>query len=368
MQADFAADGALTAITTGGYTRLVAHNTNTSGRTLVDGCTTSPKNAQPVVNYSSATRVLCVTRECTRPPPENQVVVATDCYGPGLAGNNSMEWTTTVSSAAPGLFTAPIRRGLVFTRPVQEQRRLPAATAGEEESVWAAWDEHPGDTGTAAALSPFLLTPVPQSTLANTVWWLGGLLSAPGDGCNKPKKHSPIPCTAAYGFRSSKLSVPVVASFPPSSSSAAPASSSFLNAADTAKVGLVFLLNLDDFLSTELSLAADVNTATRTAGLTFGYQAYRLGGTGTAPLILRADVAAIESDARAALGYVANRHRTFFEPNVTSARTSVSGTGWYSRCGPGVGGCDTVATNATYASELEEIAFKYATRARAGCT
>ena len=64
--------------------------------------------------------------------------------------------------------------------------------------------------------------------------------------------------------------------------------------------------------------------------------------------VLRATVAAIASDPRAALGYAADRHPSYFEPSVASARTAVSGTGWYSRCGPGVGGCDTMATNATY--------------------
>ena len=35
-----------------------------------------------------------------------------------------------------------------------------------------------------------------------------------------------------------------------------------------------------------------------------------------------------------------------------------SGTGWYSHCGPAVGGCDLLDSNTTFAADLREIGFK----------
>jgi hypothetical protein len=115
-------------------------------------------------------------------------------------------------------------------------------------------------------------------------------------------------------------------------------------------------LNLDDFLSTELSLSS--TSSTTTSGVAFGYGAYRLGG-GSAPLVLRATITAVAADPRAALQAVVSQHPAFFEPAVAAARTIVSGTGWYSKCGPAVGGCDVMGSNQTLQAVLEEIGFKW---------
>ena len=94
--------------------------------------------------------------------------------------------------------------------------------------------------------------------------------------------------------------------------------------------------NLDDFLSNQLSITigsgADADTSVASSAVSFGYGGYRLGG-GSAPLVLRLDVTAIQADPRAALQATVGLHRSFFEPAVDAARTIASGTGWYSECG-----------------------------------
>ena len=117
----------------------------------------------------------------------------------------------------------------------------------------------------------------------------------------------------------------------------------------------MFALNLEDRLSTRLCLNTSFSRGVAGA-IGFTYGAYRLGN-GSAPLVFGADIAAVAADPRAALGFLAWRHPTLFEP--ASDVSNVSGTGWYSHCGPGVGGCDLMATNHTFAKELAEINFAW---------
>jgi hypothetical protein len=192
----------------------------------------------------------------------------------------------------------------------------------------------PADTTiTNTNFSNFLLATYPVSEIGTQTFWIGGLLTTPPDGCNGGTSFRP--CSGAYAFKGPILSVPVMATL------AKPQDS-----------GLVMALNLDDFLSTKLSLQTSQD------GWSWVYEQYRLGA-GSAPLVLRADLAAIPGDSRAAAGFVAQRHPKFFKPAVAAATTLASGTSWYSKCGPAVGGCDLMDSNQTFANELQEIAFKW---------
>ena len=327
LTARFTPNGTLDSISADGFERKAALR---NCQTVIDGCS-KLNGSESRVTINANTGALCVNWQCVL--PGEQIVDIKDCYEAGNASVNgsqsTLHWTSTLSSSSPDMFTVPIRRGFNFSRP----------NFHVSERVWAAWDSSP------ASDSTFLLTAIPQDAAPSFVWWLGGKLSTPGDSCNSGGhgKH----CEGAYAFEPNRLSVPLVATFP------APTHDN-----STEATGLVLALHLDDFLSTELSLTSTVDAAKSWASLAFGYRLYRLGGTSTAPLRLRADVAAVH-DPRAALGYVVRRHPTYFRPKVADARTLVSGTGWYSRCGPGVGGCDTMGTNATYAEALREIGFKW---------
>ena len=327
LTARFTGNGTLASISADGFERTAALS---SLQTIVDGCSLV-NGSENRVTINVTTGALCVNRACVL--PGEQIVDIKDCYEPSSTTANgsrsTLHWTSTLSSSSPDMFTVPIRRGFNFSRP----------TARVSERVWAAWDSAPTSDST------FLFATIPQDAAPSFVWWLGGKLTTPGDSCNS-KGHWGH-CKGAYAFEPNRLSVPLVATFPASTRDNS-----------TEASGLALALHLDDFLSTELSLTSAVDTNASWAGLAFGYHLYRLGGPSTAPLRLRADVAAV-ADARSALGYVVGRHPTYFHPTVAEARTTVSGTGWYSRCGPGVGGCDAMATNATYAEALREIGFKW---------
>ena len=151
----------------------------------------------------------------------------------------------------------------------------------------------------------FLLGAAPADAVGSQTFWLGGRLTTPADGCHKSGTH----CSGAYAFSGPVMSVPAVALLSPS--------------ADT---GILMSLDLDYFLSTQLSLSTNVSSSS--LGLSFGYQQYRLGA-GSAPLVLTMDIVAIAADPRAALGAVVARHPTYFNPAVPAANTLTSGTGWY---------------------------------------
>ena len=332
LTARFSDNGTLISVSSGGFDRTAA---TTSGRTVIAGCSPVP-GFKPRVSINGTTGALCTSRQCVL--TGDRVISIEDCYEPSKATAdnsqpNALHWTSTLSSTSTSLFTVPIMRGLNFSRPVANEA---------SERIWAAWDSAPTSTST------FLLTSIPQDAALSFVWWLGGKLTTPGDGCKRGRGGH---CTGAYAFEPNRLAVPVVATFPATTRD---------NTSAAAKAtALLLSLHLDDFLSTEVSLTSTFDAARSWAGLSFGYQLYRLGGASSAPLRLRADIAAVAPDPRAALGYVTRRHPTYFQPKVAAARTAVSGTGWYSRCGPGVGGCDTMGTNKTYAMALREIAFKW---------
>ena len=308
LSLSFAANGALESIATktgGGkyYTRAVE-----AAGTAVDNATAV---SSTVTHNKTSVCVRRVLKVGSRP------LAIADCFQPSARATDAVEWTSTISSSDPSTWSAAIRRTLGFKSiPVSEEFWIPADTAT-----------------TNSGSSNFLLATYPVSEIGAQKFWLGGLLTTPADGCNGGGRSGA--CSGAYAFSGPTLSVPVVATL------AKPADS-----------GLVMALNLDDFLSTQLSLQTLQN------GWSWGYEQYRLGAE-SAPLVLRADLAAIPADARAAAGFVASRHPTFFQPAVAAATTLASGTSWYSKCGPAVGGCDLMASNQTFADELQEIAFKW---------
>lgn len=316
LELAFTATGELTALTTtqpGGGSSWSRSLAASSGRAAVDNATTV---SSTVVQNATSLCVRRVAKVGGRP------LSIEDCFQPSPKAADAVQWTTTVSSSAPSQWSAAIRRGLDF-------RDTPPS-----EELWI-----PADT-TANGSSSFLLATYPVSAVGTQTFWLGGKLTTAADGCKKAGKG----CSGAYAFKGPTLSVPVVATLAKAHDSA-----------------LVMALDLDDFLSTQLSLQTTQNSSQ--SGWMFGYEQYRLGG-GSAPLVLRADIAAIPADARAAAGFVASRHPTFFKPPVAAATTLASGTSWYSKCGPGVGGCDLIDSNKTFsnetfAAELAEIAFKW---------
>jgi len=52
-------------------------------------------------------------------------------------------------------------------------------------------------------------------------------------------------------------------------------------------------------------------------------------------------------------------NKDYFYPKTESGKTMLSGTGWYTHCGPVVGGCDLQGTNETFAAELKELGFTH---------
>ena len=234
-----------------------------------------------------------------------------DCFAPAAAGrpSNAVEWTSTISSDAAALFSVQIGRGLSF-----------APRSAEGEQIW---------TGSDNVSRSFLLGSQSQAQLGSGAQWLGGSLTTSG-------MHA---TSGAYAFSPNKIAVPAA----------------MLGDAPTDS-GLVFALDLQDKLSTRLSLNTSFSADAAAVG--FSYGAYRLGG-GSAPLVFHADIAAVPADPRAALQYLTHRWPAFFAPAVPAAKTLASGTGWYTKCGPAVGGCDLQGTNETFAAELKEINFRW---------
>eukprot|EP01052_Picozoa_sp_SAG31_P017429 SAG31_NODE_1192_length_9459_cov_15.271581_2_plen_494_part_00 len=328
MKLRFSSSGALVAVTTSrganmSFTRLL---TADSGATTLAGATMSRTSV--FRNASS----LCVQRigKVGKHP-----ISIKDCFEPSAKADNAVQWTSIISSSATTLWSAAIFRGLNFA---DNRQSATTAALSTEEELWI-----PADS--TANGSNFLFDTYPVSTVGAQTFWLGGLLTTTADGCNKGGRGG-VPCSGAYSFKGPILSVPVVATLGKEKDS-----------------GLVMALDLDDFLSTKLSLQTAYDTGRQNYGWRWGYEQYRLGA-GSAPLVLRADLAAIPADARAAAGFVAERHPTFFQPTVPAARFWASGTSWYSKCGPAVGGCDLIDSNRTFgnetfAAELKEIAFKW---------
>lgn len=198
-----------------------------------------------------------------------------DCFAPAPTGrpSNAVEWTSTVSSDAPRLFSVQIGRGLFF------EPRI-----AEGEQIWT------GSDNISSERHGFLLGTQSQAQLGDGSQWLGGYLTTSG-------MHG---TSGAYAFSGPKISVPAV----------------MLGDAATDS-GLVLALNLQDKLSTRLSL--NTSFSTTSAGVGWSYGAYRLGN-GSAPLVFRADIAAVVADPRAALQYLTQRWPTFYSPGVAAAR------------------------------------------------
>jgi hypothetical protein len=266
-----------------------------------------------VVMHGGLANSVCINRTVTT--VAKQHVYISDCFSPDLAVTNTVEWVATISSDAVEPFSVPLHHGIAFYN-----------LATDTEQVWSAWDAQEDD-------EDFLLATASAKALGNRSWWLGGLLSS-----------------GTYGFTGPMLSVPIACTM------------------DTlSDTGVAFALHLDDFLSTKTCFnssyypndAPAAGDAARTGattpaahGIGFEHHWHRLGGvsptlvgvspppsgvspTPTSPLVLRAHVGSIGADPRAALGVMAALHPRYFHPPVAAARTIVSGTGWYSKCGPG---------------------------------
>ena len=233
LSLSFAANGALESIATktgaGEYTRAVE-----GAGTAVDNATDV---SSTVVHNATSLCVRRVLKVGSRP------LAIVDCFHPSARATDAVEWTSTISSSDPSLWSAPIRRALGFK-----------STLASEE-FWIPADTAANTSGS----SNFLLATYPVSDIGAQTFWLGGLLTTPADGCNGG--GSTGACSGAYAFSGPTLSVPVVATL------AKPHDS-----------GLVMALNLDDFLSTQLSLQ------TSQGGWSWGYEQYRLGA-GSAPLV-----------------------------------------------------------------------------------
>jgi hypothetical protein len=312
LQLSFSAAGELLTLTTHSATSSYSRDaTGLAGRTTV---LNSTEVSSAVTSNATS---LCVHRVVKT---GGQPLSIQDCYQPSAKAANAVQWTTSIHSDAASLWSTEIRRNLDFKNTLAD------------EKLWI-----PADT--TANGSSFLLATYPVSQVGAQTFWMGGLLTTPATACNKKGE-----CKGAYQFKGPIFSVPVIATL-----------------AEVHDSGILMALDLDDFLSTQLSLTTAVLGSQH--GWGFGYEQYRLGG-GSARLVLRADIAAIPADARAVAGFVTARHPTFFKPAVPAATTLASGTAWYSKCGPAVGGCDLIDSNESskfdsFASELSEIAFKW---------
>ena len=314
------ADGALSLAFDAKSGRLLLVNTTSLHRSAVRGAGWCSVVGAGDDGAATATLVMNGSRLCVKrtvgPLKGGPTVLVEDCYAPSRH-RAAVEWTSTVRSDAAALFSVPLGRGLSF---------VPRSAQGED--LWSGSDNA---TGSHAEGQPnFLLGTAMQARLGDSAQWLGGYLTASGTKGT----------TGAYAFSGPTISVPAV-----------------MISDAAADSGLVLALDLADKLSTRLSLNTSF-AAGKAGAFGFSYGAYRLGA-GSAPLVFHADVAAVAADPRAALQFLTQRWPTFFEPAVAAARTMASGTGWYSKCGPAVGGCDLQGTNKTYAAELKEIQFSW---------
>ena len=303
----------LTHITVKGNTTNYTLDVAAAG-TTVRGCA-----VQHAVLYSSEETV-CVNKTLTCHAGGS--VHVSDCFAAASNGvANTVEWTSAVHSESGMLWSAPIYHGLSL---MEEADTEQGSTGLTEQGLWAAWDSAPGTVGAS------LLAPTTHAAVGNAGWWLGGLLEPNTD----------------YTFLGPRISVPTVCTL---SSKAAD------------DVGLQLTLDWDDFLSTKTSLNATYSNASHEHhqyGLGFEHHWHRLGN-GSRPATFRTFISAIPADPRAALGNAVALLPTYFQPTLPAVREKVSGTGWYTHCGPAVGGCDLQKTNASFAAALEEIGFAW---------
>jgi hypothetical protein len=231
-------------------------------------------------------------------------VTILDCFAASGHSENAVQWTSTISSNSSSLFSVQIGRGLFFT---------PRTAQGEQ--IWS------GSDNTTHGRE-YLLDWQSQAQLGHSVQWLGGYLTTSG-------LHG---TSGAYAFKGPTISFPAA-----------------MTADAGHDAGLVLALDLHDRLSTRLSL--NTTFSSTAGGFGFSYGAYRLGAN-SEPLVFHADIAVVAADPRAALQYLTRRWPSFFVPAVPAARTLASGTGWYTKCGPAVGGCDLQGSNASYAAQV----------------